>query len=59
MLDAHQVWMPYVPARVVNAGSVIIAMNSERSGLRGRDHGAATNVDYLRMMLNGRNRKTN
>jgi len=60
MLDAHQVRMPYVRTGVVNAGGVIVAMKSERSGLRGRDHGAATNVDYLRMMLKhgGGNRKT-
>jgi len=57
VLDAHQVWMPYVRTGVVNAGGVIIAMKSERGGLRGRDHGAAANVDDLRVMLNGGKRR--
>lgn len=55
MLDTHQVRMPYMWARIVNASGVIIAMEGERSRLRGRDDGATTNMDMLSTMtvLNG------
>lgn len=50
MLDSHQMWMPYVRARVVDAGGVIITVESERGSMGGRDGGIPSNVDVLRIV---------
>lgn len=57
MLDAHQVRMPYMRGRVVDAGGVIVTMKSERGGLGVRDGELVADVDYLRsVMLTGKKR---
>jgi len=50
-LDAHQVRMPYMRTRVVDAGGVIVTVEGERSGLLGRDDRSAAHVDVLRSMM--------
>lgn len=50
MLDSHQMRMPYMRTRVVDAGGVVITMDGERGGIWGRDRGVASNVDVLRMV---------
>lgn len=50
MLDSHQMWMPYMRARVVDAGGVVVTVEKERSGMGGRDGGLASDMDVLRMV---------
>lgn len=56
VLDTHQVWMPYVRARVVDLSDVVITMGVHRSGLQSRDFGATGNVDHLSMLRKKRRR---
>lgn len=51
MLDAHQVWMPYMWASIVDAGDVVVTMKGERSGVQVRDGGLLAHVDVLRVQL--------
>lgn len=50
VLNSDQVRMPYVHARVVDAGGVVVTVESERVGILGRDRGVASYVDVLRIM---------
>lgn len=50
MLDSHQMRMPYMRTRVVDASGVIVTVEGERSGMLGRDGGLASNMDVLRMV---------
>lgn len=51
MFDSHQVWMPYVRTRIVDAGGVVVTMDGERGSLGGRDVRPASDMDYLRRMM--------
>lgn len=51
MFDAHQVWMPYVRGRIVDAGGVVVTEKGEGASLGGRDSGLARNLDYLRCLM--------
>lgn len=46
-LDSDQVRMPYVRARVVDAGGVVVTVKSERGSFGGWDGGVANHVDVL------------
>lgn len=50
-LDSHQMRMPYIRSRVVDAGGVVVTVKSERGSLLGRDGGSATDMDVLRMVV--------
>lgn len=47
MLDSDQVRMPYVRARVVDAGGVVVTVMGERGSFDGWDGGVASHVDVL------------
>lgn len=56
-LDSHQMRMPYMRSRVVDAGGVVVTVKSERGSLLGRDDGSATDMDVLRMVVSTLNRR--
>lgn len=49
-LDSHQVRMPYVRSRVVDAGGVVVTVEGDRGGLGSRNGGVANDVDMLCMV---------
>lgn len=50
VLHSDQMRMPYVRARVVDAGGVVVTLEGERVGLESWNRRVASNVDVLRMV---------